>query len=76
MGLFLAQMMTGRKHGEHAPTIENNVYVGHNVRILSLSYDSNIVASVHNDVTEIGKNLIQSLVTNSRCDNLLYLWTH
>jgi hypothetical protein len=47
-----------------------------NVRILSLSYDSNIVASVHNDVTEIGKNLIQSLVTNSRCDNLLYLWTH
>jgi hypothetical protein len=34
------------------------------------------VASVHNDVTEIGKNLIQSLVTNSRCDNLLYLWTH
>ncbi len=47
-----------------------------NVRILSLSYDSNIVASVHNDVTEIGKNLIQSLVTNSRCDNLVYLWTH
>ncbi|CAM6024081.1 unnamed protein product [Sphagnum balticum] len=47
-----------------------------NVRILSLSYDSNIVASVHNDVTEIGKNLIQSLVTNSRCDNLIYLWTH
>jgi hypothetical protein len=47
-----------------------------NIRILSLSYDSNIVASVHNDVTEIGKNLIQSLVTNSRCDNLVYLWTH
>jgi len=47
-----------------------------NVRILSLSYDSNVVASVRNDVTEIGKNLIQSLVTNSRCDNLLYLWTH
>ncbi len=39
-----------------------------NVRILSLSYDSNVVASVHNDVTEIGKNLIQSLVRNSRCD--------
>ncbi|CAM6071626.1 unnamed protein product [Sphagnum tenellum] len=35
-----------------------------NVRILSLSYDSNIVASVHNDVTEIGKNLVQSLVIN------------
>jgi len=47
-----------------------------NVRILSLSYDSNIVASFHNDVTEIGKNFVQSLVTNSRCDNLLYLWTH
>jgi methanogenic corrinoid protein MtbC1 len=41
-----------------------------------LSYDSNIVASVHNDVTEIGKNLVQSLVTNPRCDNLFYLWTH
>jgi len=40
-----------------------------NVKILSLSYDSNVVASVHNDVTEIGRNLIQSLVTNSRCDN-------
>jgi hypothetical protein len=39
-----------------------------NVRILSMSYDSNVVASVHNDVTEIGKNLVQSLVTNSRCD--------
>jgi hypothetical protein len=50
--------------------------LNNNVRILSLSYDSNIVASVHNDVTEIGKNLIQSLVTNSRCDNLPYLWTH
>ncbi len=42
-----------------------------NVKILSLSYDSNVMASVHNDVTEIGKNLIQSLVTNSRCDNFL-----
>jgi hypothetical protein len=50
--------------------------LNNNVRILSLSYDSNIVTSVHNDVTEIGKNLIQSLVTNSRCDNLLYLWIH
>ncbi|CAM6061915.1 unnamed protein product [Sphagnum tenellum] len=37
-----------------------------NVKILSLSYDSNVVASVHNDVTEIGQNLIQSLVTNLR----------
>ncbi len=50
--------------------------LNNNVRILSLSYDSNIVASVQSDVTEIGQNLIQSLVTNSRCDNLLYLWTH
>jgi len=41
-----------------------------NVRILSLSYDSNVVASVHNDVTEIGKNLVQSLIINSRCDYL------
>jgi hypothetical protein len=50
--------------------------LNNNVRILSLSYDSKIVASVHNDVIGIGKNLIQSLITNSRCDNLLYLWTH
>jgi hypothetical protein len=42
-----------------------------NVKILSLSYDSNVAASVHNDVIEIGQNLIQSLVTNSRCDNFL-----
>jgi hypothetical protein len=42
-----------------------------NVRILSLSYDSSVVASVHNDVTEIGKNLVQSLIINSRCDYLL-----
>ncbi len=42
-----------------------------NVRILSLSYDSNVEASVHNDVTEIGQNLIQSLVTDLRCDNFL-----
>ncbi|CAK9862114.1 unnamed protein product [Sphagnum jensenii] len=45
-----------------------------NVRILSLSYDSNIVASVHDDVIGIGKNLVQSLIP--RCDHLLYLWTH
>jgi hypothetical protein len=41
-----------------------------NVRILSLSYGSNVVASVHNDVTQIGKNLFQSLIINSRCDYL------
>jgi len=49
--------------------------LNNDVRILSLSYDSNIVASVHNDVIGIGKNLIQSLVTNSRFDNLFYLWS-
>jgi hypothetical protein len=42
-----------------------------NVKILSLSYDSNVGTSVHNDVTEIGQNLIQSLVIDSRCDNFL-----
>ncbi|CAM6013788.1 unnamed protein product, partial [Sphagnum balticum] len=41
-----------------------------NVKILSLSYDSNVATSVHNDVTEIGRNLIQSLVTNSRYETL------
>ncbi len=60
-------MMNGGKHGQYDPLmVEKNV--GHNVRILSLSYDSNVVASVHNDVTQIGKNLVQSLVINSRCD--------
>ncbi len=47
--------------------------LNNNVRILSLSYDSNIVASVHNDVTEIGKNLVQSLVRNPRYANFFYL---
>ncbi|CAK9227836.1 unnamed protein product [Sphagnum troendelagicum] len=41
-----------------------------NVKILSLSYDSNVVTSVHNDVTEIGRNLIQSLVIDSRYEAL------
>ncbi|CAM6038577.1 unnamed protein product [Sphagnum compactum] len=44
--------------------------LNNNVRILSLSYDSNIVASVHNDVIEIGKNLVQSLITNSSYQSL------
>jgi hypothetical protein len=42
-----------------------------NVKILSLSYDSNVGTNVHNDVTEIGRNLIQSLVIDARCDNFL-----
>ncbi|KAH8947060.1 hypothetical protein BDL97_11G020300 [Sphagnum fallax] len=37
--------------------------MGNNVRILSLSYDSNLMG-VHNDVVNIGKNLIHSLVTS------------
>ncbi|CAK9882025.1 unnamed protein product [Sphagnum jensenii] len=44
--------------------------LNNNVRILSLSYDSNIVGSVHNDVTEIGKNLVQSLIANSSYQSL------
>lgn len=36
--------------------------LGDNVRILSLSYDANVLGA-HDHVTEIGKNLIQSLVT-------------
>jgi hypothetical protein len=46
-----------------------------NVKILLLSYDSNIVASVHNHVIEIGQNLIESLVTDSRCDNF-FIYGH
>jgi hypothetical protein len=42
-----------------------------NVKILSLSYDSNVLTSVHNDAIEIGRNLIQSLVIDSRCNNFL-----
>jgi hypothetical protein len=41
-----------------------------NVIILSLSYDYNVVASVHNDMTEIGRNLIQRVI-DSRSDNIL-----
>ncbi|CAK9278148.1 unnamed protein product [Sphagnum jensenii] len=39
--------------------------IGNNVQILSLSYNTNIF-EVHDDVTEIGKNLLHSLVVNSR----------
>ncbi len=41
-----------------------------NVIILSLSYDYNVVASVHNDMTKIGQNLIQRVI-DSRSDNIL-----
>ncbi|CAN5952349.1 unnamed protein product [Sphagnum jensenii] len=39
--------------------------IGNNVQILSLSYNTNIF-DVHEDVTEIGRNLLQSLVVNPR----------
>jgi hypothetical protein len=39
--------------------------IGNNVQILSLSYND-----VHDDVTEIGRNLLQSLVVNARYNNV------
>jgi len=39
--------------------------IGNNVQILSLSYND-----VHDDVTEIGKNLLESLVVNARYNNV------
>jgi len=39
--------------------------IGNNVQILSLSYND-----VHNDVIEIGKNLLESLVVNARYNNV------
>jgi hypothetical protein len=39
--------------------------MGENTQILSLSYDANIYG-VNDDVTDIGKNLVQSLVVNQR----------
>jgi len=43
--------------------------IGNNVQILSLSYNTNIF-EVHDDVTEISKNLLQSLVVNPRYNNV------
>jgi hypothetical protein len=42
--------------------------MGNNVRILSLSYDSSLIGA-HNNVTNIGKNLIHSLVKSRYVDN-------
>jgi hypothetical protein len=42
--------------------------MGDNVRILSLSYDSNLMG-VHNNVANIGKNLIHSLVRSRYVNN-------
>ncbi len=39
--------------------------MGENIQILSLSYDANIYG-VNDDVTDIGKNLVQSLVVDER----------
>ncbi len=39
--------------------------IGENIQILSLSYDANIYG-VNDDVIDIGKNLVQSLVVNQR----------
>ncbi|CAK9266641.1 unnamed protein product, partial [Sphagnum jensenii] len=43
--------------------------MGENIQILSLSYDTNIYG-VNGDVTNIGKNLVQSLVVNRSYENL------
>jgi hypothetical protein len=42
--------------------------MGNNVRILSLSYDSSLIGD-HDNVANIGKNLIHSLVTSTRYVN-------
>jgi len=51
-------------NGEEHPTFWINEWLvedmGENIQILSLSYDAN------DDVTNIGKNLVQSLVVNQR----------
>jgi len=44
--------------------------MGENIQILSLSYDTSIYG-VNGDVTDIGKNLVQSLVVNQRWNNAL-----
>ncbi|KAH8972790.1 hypothetical protein BDL97_01G010200 [Sphagnum fallax] len=43
--------------------------VGENIQILSLSYDANIFG-VNDNITDIGKNLIESLVGNQRFADL------
>jgi hypothetical protein len=43
--------------------------MGENIQILSLSYDADIYG-VNDDVTNIGKNLVQSLVVNQSYENL------
>jgi hypothetical protein len=56
-------------NGEECPTFWINEWLvedmGKNIQILSLSYDVNIYG-VNDDVTNIGRNLVQSLVVNER----------
>ncbi len=56
-------------NGEECPTFWINEWLvedmGEKNQILSLSYDANIYG-VNDDVTDIGKNLVQSLVVNQR----------
>jgi hypothetical protein len=48
--------------------------IGNNVQTFSFSYDTNIFG-VHNDVTKIGKPLLQILVVNPRYNNVLHwIW--
>ncbi len=44
--------------------------MGENIQILSLSYDANIFG-VNDNITDIGKNLIESLVGNQRWNTFL-----
>jgi hypothetical protein len=71
MALLLG-MMNGRKHGHQHPPIKKQEPIcwlekwlhedmGDIVQILFLSYDSYLVG-VHNNVANISKNLIHSLV--------------
>ncbi len=56
-------------NGEEHPTFWIKEWLvedmGESIQILSLSYDANIYG-VNDDVTHIGKNLVQSLVVNKR----------
>jgi hypothetical protein len=60
-------------NGEERPTFWIKEWLvedmGENIQILSLSYDANIYG-VNDDVTNIGKNLVQSLVVNQSYENL------
>jgi hypothetical protein len=56
-------------NGEERPIFWINEWLvedmGENIQIFYLSYDANIYG-VNDDVTNIGKNLVQSLVVNQR----------